>query len=339
MEFNALTTYLWGMIISRTPFRISFVGGGSDLAAFYERHPGAVLSTSINQYMYISSHRFFEPNQIRVKYSETETVSSAAELNHPILRVALQRFNLNGIEISSIADVPAGTGMGSSSAFTVGLLHNLHAVSGHNPTKEQLAEEACQLEIEELGEPIGKQDQYGAAVGGLNVFRFMPDGQVITEPLNLNPMLQQELDSNLIMFYTGNQRKASSILAEQKKNTSQSDRFQALKEMTALVDVLAEELKKENLDAMGSLLHENWEMKKSLAGGISNPAVDQAYETALKNGAQGGKLLGAGGGGFLLFYCPKQSQPKLRQALSNLRTFEFGFEQEGTSIIYPGHQE
>jgi D-glycero-alpha-D-manno-heptose-7-phosphate kinase len=324
------------MIISRTPFRISFVGGGSDMAAFYERHPGAVLSTSINQYMYISSHKYFEPDKIRVKYSETETVSAAVELKHPILRVALQRFNLNGIEISSIADVPAGTGMGSSSAFTVGLLHNLYAVAGIQVTKERLAEEACKVEIEELGEPIGKQDQYGAAIGGLNIFRFLSNGQVITEPLTLNPEIRQELDANLLMFYTGNQRKASSILAEQKKNVSQEDRFAALKEMTALVDVLAAELLKGNINAMGTLLHENWEMKKSLAGGISNPLVDQAYELALKNGATGGKLLGAGGGGFLLFYCPKPAQAKLRQALSNLRTFDFGFEQEGTTLIYPG---
>ena len=325
------------MIISRTPFRISFVGGGSDMAAFYERHPGAVLSTSINQYMYISSHKYFEPDKIRVKYSETETVSSAADLKHPILRVALQRFKLNGIEISSIADVPAGTGMGSSSSFTVGLLHNLYYASGIQVTKQHLAEEACKVEIVDLGEPIGKQDQYGAAIGGLNIFRFLPNGQVITEPLNLNPEIRQELDSNLLMFYTGNQRKASSILSEQKKNVSQEDRFNALKEMTALVDVLAAELKSGNIDAMGTLLHENWEMKKSLAGGISNPLVDQAYEAALKNGATGGKLLGAGGGGFLLFYCPKPTQAKLRQALSNLRTFDFGFEQEGTTLIYPGH--
>lgn len=325
------------MIISRTPFRISFVGGGSDMAAFYERHPGAVLSTSINQYMYISSHKYFEPDKIRVKYSETETVSTPLELKHPILRVVLQRFNVHGIEISSIADVPAGTGMGSSSAFTVGLLHNLYAATGGHVSKQELAEQACKVEIEELGEPIGKQDQYGAAMGGLNVFRFLPNGTVITEPLSLNPELLHELDSNLLMFYTGNQRKASSILAEQKKNVSQEDRFQVLKDMTALVDVLAAELQKGNIEAMGSLLHENWEMKKSLAGGISNPLVDQAYEMALKNGATGGKLLGAGGGGFLLFYCPKPAQAKLRQALSNLRIFEFGFENEGTVLIYPNH--
>jgi len=286
--------------------------------------------------MYISSHRYFEPDKIRVKYSETETVSSAAQLNHPILRVVLQRFNLNGIEISSIADVPAGTGMGSSSSFTVGLLHNLYALSGISASKQHLAEEACKVEIEELGEPIGKQDQYGAAIGGLNIFRFLPNGQVLIEPLNLKPEVSQELDSNLIMFYTGNQRKASSILSEQKKNVSREERFNSLKDMTALVDVLASELKSGNIDAMGTLLHENWQMKKSLAGGISNPLLDQAYELALKNGATGGKLLGAGGGGFLLFYCPKPAQEKLCQALSNLRTFDFNFEQEGTNIIYPG---
>jgi D-glycero-alpha-D-manno-heptose-7-phosphate kinase len=207
------------MIITRTPFRISFVGGGSDLEAFYSKSPGAVLSTSINQYMYISSHNFFDRDKIRVKYSQTETVNNASELQHPILRTILSKFQLSGIEVSSIADVPSGTGMGSSSSFTVGVLHNIYTALGLEVSKEQLAREACEIEIDILKEPIGKQDQYAAAYGGLNIFRFYADGSVTAEPLQMNAETADALDKHLVMFYIGNQRKASDILAEQKKNT------------------------------------------------------------------------------------------------------------------------
>jgi D-glycero-alpha-D-manno-heptose-7-phosphate kinase len=326
------------MIITRTPFRISFVGGGSDLAGFYREHGGAVLSTSINQYMYISTHKFFEPDKIRVKYAQTETVNAVAELKHPILKEALNMFQLSGgIEISSIADVPAGTGMGSSSSFTVGLLHNLHTLAGNLPDKEQLASEACNIEIERLKEPIGKQDQYAAAYGGLNIIRFNKDDSVRVEKLNISDSTSQALQSNLCMFYFGNQRSASSILSEQKQNTTQADKQRVLIEMVSLVDDLKSVLEKGDLDAFGKILHHNWELKKSLASGISNPDIDDAYELAMKHGALGGKLLGAGGGGFLLFYCDAAKQADLRDALKKLRPFDFSFEYGGSSLIYSDH--
>ncbi|MCK5867749.1 MAG: hypothetical protein KAG14_05055, partial [Mycoplasmataceae bacterium] len=195
------------MIITRTPFRISFVGGGSDLAAFYEKSQGAVLSTSINKYMYISSHKFFEEDKIRIKYSKTETVNAVADLEHPILRNILERFKITGgLEISSIADVPAGTGMGSSSSFTVGTLHNLSAATGQYATKEQLAQMACDVEINQLQEPIGKQDQYAAAYGGLNVIEFLANGNVNVRPVVMSAETNKALQENLVMYYIGNQR-------------------------------------------------------------------------------------------------------------------------------------
>jgi D-glycero-alpha-D-manno-heptose-7-phosphate kinase len=322
------------MIITKTPFRISFVGGGSDLEAFYSQHPGAVLSTSINQYMYISSHKYFDPDQIRVKYSQTETVQHISELKHPILKAVLNKFKLNGIEISSIADIPGGTGMGSSSSFTVGLLHNLYTAVGTPITKKQLAEEACHIEINLLNEPIGKQDQYAAAFGGLNVIRFAKDGDTTVTPLHLSPTAIKALEDNLLMFYMGSQRKASDILTEQKKNTSADDKIQALKKMVMLVDDLQQALEKGELNDMGKILHENWILKQQLASSITNTDINECYQTAMNHGALGGKLLGAGGGGFMLFYCPKEKQASLLQALSKLRRFDFSFESKGSSVIY-----
>jgi D-glycero-alpha-D-manno-heptose-7-phosphate kinase len=324
------------MIITKTPFRISFVGGGSDLEAFYAHHPGAVLSTSINQYMYISTHKFFEPDKIRVKYSQTETVQHVAELQHPILRNVLEQFKLSGIEVSSIADVPSGTGMGSSSSFTVGLLHNLYTLTQQSVTKEKLAAEACHIEIDVLKEPIGKQDQYAAAYGGFNIFRFHPNGSVTVEPINASSDTLHQLEENLVMFYIGNQRKASDILAEQKKNTSSADKIKSLQQMVGLVDVLANTISKGNIQEVGPILHENWILKQQLASTISNDDINTLYSIALKNGATGGKLLGAGGGGFLLFYCEKEKQPGLIQALHQLRHFEFSFENQGSQVIYQG---
>lgn len=322
------------MIITKTPFRISFVGGGSDLEAFYSQHPGAVLSTSINQYMYISSHKYFDEDQIRVKYSQTETVTNIADLKHPILKSVLQRFKLNGIEISSIADIPGGTGMGSSSSFTVGLLHNLYTSIGKEVSKKELAEEACHIEIDLLKEPIGKQDQYAAAYGGMNVIRFEKNGNTIVDPVKISPNLLEELEDNLLMFYLGSQRKASDILTEQKKNTSTADKTQSLIKMVNLVDDLKNSLEAGSLHDMGSILHENWILKQQLASAITNPDINNCYETALKNGALGGKLLGAGGGGFMLFYCKKDQKSQLINALSKLRRFHFSFENKGSTIIY-----
>ncbi len=321
------------MIITRTPFRISFVGGGSDLRDFYVKHQGAVLSTSINKYMYISSHKYFEEDKIRAKYSQTETVQNIEDLKHEIIREALKLANIRGgVEISSIADIPAGTGMGSSSAFTVGLLHNLNAIKRQYASKEMLAEEACRMEIDVLKEPIGKQDQYAAAFGGLNIFRFNANETVTVEPLYLNQDVYNKLQDNLLLFFIGNERKASEILVEQKNNIANADKFAVLKDMVALVDVLKDVLYKGSLDEFGQLLHQNWLLKQRLASKISNNYIEDLYQLGIKNGAAGGKLLGAGGGGFMLFYCPKDKQQNLIKAMP-VRHFDFKFDNEGTKLI------
>jgi D-glycero-alpha-D-manno-heptose-7-phosphate kinase len=323
------------MIISRTPFRISFVGGGSDMDTFYTRHPGAVLSTSIDKYMYISSHRYFHKDQIQVKYSQTETVNNLNDLKHPLLREALLKTDIKGgIEISSIADIPAGTGMGSSSSFTVGLLHNLYAINRKYVTHEDLAREACEIEIDILKEPIGKQDQYAAAYGGLNIIHFNQDGSVKVEPLYIDNAVNNALEENLIMFYVGNQRKASNILSEQKKNASQADKFSTLKKMVGLVTDLRDVLYEGSINDFGKILHENWILKQQLATKISNNEINEIYNAGIANGASGGKLLGAGGGGFMLFYCEKTKQEKLKAALKKYDTFDFHFERDGSKIIY-----
>ncbi len=328
------------MIITRTPFRISFVGGGSDMETFYSRHPGAVLSTSINKYMYISSHRYFFRDELRVKYSETETVKSIQELKHPLLREAMRKTGVTrGIEISSIADIPSGTGMGSSSSFTVGLLHCLYAVKRVYVTQEQLAREACQIEIDILGEPIGKQDQYAAAHGGLNIIRFNPNGDVLVEPLYIKNEIYSQLQENLLMFYIGNQRKASDILSEQKRNASQEDKFNVLRSMVLLVTDLRNCLYAGKLDDFGKIMHENWILKQKLASQITNSQIDEIYKTGIQSGASGGKLLGAGGGGFMLFYCEKSKQQKLLDALRPLEKFDFAFDRDGSKVIYYADEE
>lgn len=328
------------MIITRTPFRISFVGGGSDMETFYTRHAGAVLSTTINKFMYLSSHRFFFHDQLRVKYSETETVNNIDEIKHPLLRECMKKVGVtSGIEISSIADIPSGTGMGSSSSFTVGLLHCLYAIKREYVTHEQLAREACEIEIDVLGEPIGKQDQYAAAFGGLNIIHFHPNGDVRVEPLYLKNDIYSELQDKLLMFYVGNQRKASDILAEQKKNASHEEKFNILRSMVMLVSDLRNCLYKGQLCDFGKILHENWILKQKLASQITNSEIDDIYKTGISAGASGGKLLGAGGGGFMLFYCEKPNQKKLMDALRPLEKFDFTFEREGSKLIYFADEE
>lgn len=323
------------MIITRTPFRISFVGGGSDMDAFYTQQQGAVLSTTINKYMYISSHKFFYPDQIRVKYSVTETVNSVEELRHPLIQEAMRKADVRGgVELSSIADIPSGTGMGSSSAFTVGMLHCLYASKGEYVDHDRLAREAAEIEIDILGEPIGKQDQYAAAFGGLNVIYFNPDGSVKVDPVYIRPEIYRELQDNLVMFYLGNQRRASDILAEQKNNVANEDKFSILKTMVSLVRDLQSCLYSGHLSDFGRILNENWKLKQQLASNITNHEVDVVYNTGINAGAAGGKLLGAGGGGFMLFYCEKPLQSRLIEKLKPLRTFDFAFEREGSKLIY-----
>ena len=303
------------MLITKTPFRVSFCGGGSDIPTFYERYGGCVLSTSINKYMYISIHPYFNEKQTLLKYSENELVEDIQEIKHKIFHRVLSDMEISGVEISSTADVPGGTGLGSSSTFTVGLLHTLYSYKGKFASKAKLAKEACEVEIEKLLSPIGKQDQYAAAFGGLNFIRFNRDGSVSVAPIMMQAETYKRLEKNLLMFYTGTTRSANGILSEQKKNISQSDKNENLKEMCHLAEQMKESLEQNDLSSFGTILNQSWELKRTLASGISNPEIDQAYQVALYNGALGGKLLGAGGGGFLLFYCESERQKDLRRAM------------------------
>lgn len=323
------------MIITRTPFRISFVGGGSDMEDFYKIHPGAVLSTTINKYIYVSTHRYFEPGKFHIRYSRVETVDSVSAVEHPIVRRVLEKFAIKGgLEITSTGDIPSGTGLGSSSSFTTGLIHNLYTLNHEYATKEQLSRDACEIEIKQLGEPIGKQDQYAAAYGGLNKLEFFSSGEVRVTPIHLTDDVSQTLQNNLLMFYLGNQRKSSVILAEQKINLRSKDGINILLEMTQLAGELENNLYHEDLRGFGQILHKNWLLKKRLASKISNGEIDALYETALCNGAIGGKILGAGGGGCFLVYCEEHNQEKLRRAMKPLREIPFRFENEGSKVVY-----
>lgn len=323
------------MLITKTPFRISFCGGGSDMATFYEKYGGCVLSTSINKYMYISIHPYFNPELTLLKYSENELVGDIKDIKHKIFRQVLNDMQVEGVEIGSTADVPGGTGLGSSSTFTVGLLNTLYCYKGKFASKGRLAQEACEIEIEKLGSPIGKQDQYAAAFGGLNFIRFNLDGTVSVSPIMMHAETYKILQNNLVMFYTGITRSANSILSEQKKNISQDDKNENLKRMCQLAEDMKAALENNELSSFGGILNESWQLKRTLASGISNPEIDRAYEIAMNSGALGGKLLGAGGGGFLLFYCEKEKQDELRRNIG-LREFEFNFDQDGTSVAYIG---
>ncbi|MCS6980076.1 MAG: GHMP kinase [Flavobacteriales bacterium] len=326
------------MIISRTPFRISFVGGGTDIPDFYEIHPGAVVSATIDQYMYITTHRYFEPDQIRAKYAVTETVRHPSEMRHPILREVLLAYGITGgLEISSLADIPGGTGMGSSSAFTVGLIHNLRHWLGLPVTKETLAAEACEVEIGRLKEPIGRQDQYAAAYGGFNMFRFLPGHRVETQPLSISPDIKAAFENHLLLFYTGISRSASAVLNEQKDSVAASrEKFASLVHMAALCEPFVQALQAGDFPELGRLLHENWLRKRSLTQAISEVSLDAAYEAARRAGAWGGKLLGAGGGGFFLFMCPPEAQARVVSTLQHFRLISFKFEVQGSCIIYDG---
>ena len=323
------------MIITKTPFRVSFCGGGSDMANFYEKYGGCVLSTAINKYCYISIHPYFNENQTLLKYSENELVDSPDQIRHRIFRQVLTDMGVHGVEISSTADIPGGTGLGSSSTFTVGLLNTLNCYKGKFVSKDKLAKLACEVEIEKLGNPIGKQDQYGAALGGLNFIKFNQDGSVSHEPILMDGKTYKKLQKNLLMFYTGTTRSANTILAEQTKNITSEDKARNLLKMCGLAKDMKVALENNDISSFGKILDEGWQLKKELASGIANPAIDEAYEIAMKNGALGGKLLGAGGGGFLLFYCEEEKQDQLKKAIG-LRELDFSFERDGTSIVYIG---
>ncbi len=326
------------MIISRTPLRMSFVGGGSDLPVFYRRFGGAVVSTAINQFVYITVNPKFD-EKIRVSYSRTEEARTVDRIKHPLVREALKFLGIaGGVEITSVADIPGrGSGLGSSSSFTVGLLHALHAHTGRHAGAEQLANEACTIEIDRCGEPIGKQDQYAAAYGGLNFIEFQPDDTVRVEPIICRRETLQELQRNLVVFYTGITRSASAILQDQSARLRSEKRKQTVtRQMVELAQTLRKELQHNRAASFGEIIHEGWKLKKSLARGISTDVIDDWYAKARKAGAVGGKLLGAGTGGFLLFCAPPERHDAIAAALK-LRRMNFQFEPQGSRIIFVHH--
>ncbi len=326
------------MIITRTPFRISFAGGGSDLPAYYQQEAGAVLSAAISKYMYLTVKTRFG-GTFRVSYSTTEICDRLEELQHPIVKECLKAVGMNtGLEIVSIADLPAQSGMGSSSSFTVGLLNALHALKGNFVSQDQLARQACEVEIDRLGEPIGKQDQYIAACGGIQFFRFQPDGQVLADPVICTAETKREFQRRLMLFFVGGTRAARSILAKQSANTSA--KMDALGRLCTIACQMREVLTVgRDLNSFGYLLHEAWQVKKSLEQTISNPQIDEVYQQGMNAGALGGKLLGAGSGGFMLFYCEPHHQERLRQALAPLEEIRFAFDPQGTKVIYIGEDQ
>ncbi len=319
------------MIISKTPFRISFAGGVSDIRDYYRHSYGSVVSTTINKFIYVTVNRKFD-SKIRVSYSKTEIVPKVSNIKHPIVREGLKLTKLDGgLEITTIADIPSGTGLGSSSAFTVGLLNALHAFRGEHKGAELLANEACKIEIDILKEPIGKQDQYACAYGGLNQIRFNPDESVFVNPVISQRETKKELDSNLLLFYTGIHRRASTILTESKQNMGNlKEHVDTLRDLS---EEMANALKNNDLSCFGELLNKAWQYKKK-TGKVSNAEIDKYYNKARSAGALGGKILGAGGGGFLLLYCEKRYQKKVRERLSDLKETEFNLEPQGSRIIY-----
>lgn len=328
------------MIITTAPFRISFAGGGSDIPVFYRRHKGAVLSASINKYVYLSVHPYFNRRQTLLKYSQNELVDTLEEIRHPIIREALKElWPSGGLEIVSTADIPSGTGLGSSSAFTVALMHALYAYRGTFCSKEKLARKACEMEIERLSEPIGKQDQYAAAYGGLNLMEFNADGTVVVTPLVLHAEVVTRLQQNLMLFYMGDQRQTREILADQAREVSMSpERFDNLARMVELTYAMRDQLVAGDLAAFAGTMHAGWLLKRTLSSKISNAKIDAYYDRALQYGAAGGKLLGAGGGGFLLLYCEAEKQEQVRKALFDCFEMPFAFDWGGTRIVYIGER-
>lgn len=323
------------MIISQTPLRVSFAGGGSDLPAFYRQHGGAVVSSAIDKFVYVGVNRKFD-DSIRISYSKTEEVATVDEIDHQLVRGALRMLSIRGgVEITSVADIPSrGTGMGSSSSFAVGLLHALHAYRQEYVSSEALADESCRLEIDFCGERIGKQDQYAAAYGGFNFIEFHRDGAVSVQPIICGREMILELQRWLMMFYTGMTRRANTILDSQSAAMANDGcKREAVCAMVALACQLRDELQRERLETVGSILHENWQLKKKLAEDITNPEIDAWYESARSRGALGGKLLGAGAGGFLMFFVPPHRQNAVREALSDLRQIPFELERRGSRII------
>jgi D-glycero-alpha-D-manno-heptose-7-phosphate kinase len=321
------------VIITQTPYRVSFAGGGTDLPAFYEKEAGAVLSVGVNHHMYVTVSPRFE-RTTRVAYTRVEIKESIDEIEHQLVREALRLTGLGPhVEITTVGDVPAGTGMGSSSSLTVGLIQALFAYKGQVTSARRLAEESCRIEIDVLKKPIGRQDQYAAAFGGVNYMRFNPDHSVDVEPVPCRPETLQALEQQTILLYTEMQRDADRILKAQSEGTS--SRFSVLLQMRDLAEEMRDVLSgRGDIEEFARLLHEGWLLKRSLGFGITTSGVDAWYEAARKAGALGGKLLGAGGGGFLLLICPPDRKEAIRDAVGRPREIRFEIDRRGSRVIF-----
>ncbi len=335
------------MIITRAPLRISFVGGGTDIEDFYKKYTGRVLSVTIDKFVYIVANPGVFSKQFIIKYSETESVFDPKEFKHDRFKEAIIKTGIKeGTEIATFADLPSKTGLGSSSSFSVALMKALYALQGKKLSKEDAAQAACELEIDILKEPIGKQDQYAAAYGGFNIIEFKKDGSVTVEPLFLDYTFKSKLEEHCMLFFTGMTRSASTVLSDQKKKLK--DNLETYKKMSDSVPVMKEKLLAQDIKGVAEMLHEGWMQKKSLSSLISNTATDDLYETALKYGAWGGKLLGAGSGGCLLLIVPPEKHAKVRTELEKKATklklegakdIHFNFTQGGVDVLFNSSQE
>lgn len=324
------------VIMSKTPLRITFVGGGTDIPSYYQDHgPGAVVSAAINKHVYITLHKRFD-NKIRVSYSTTELVDNVDEIKHPTVRESLRLLDLgNGLEVITFSDIPAGgTGMGSSSSFLVGVPNSLHAWKGEYATPEQLAQEAIKIEREVLKEPGGKQDQYIAAYGGLQLMEFRPNGTVFTKPIIMNEDSLNKLQNHLLLLYVGGERKSAEIHTKQRLEVP--NRISAYDKMRDMAYGLSDSLSHNKWQDTGRYIHNNWILKKTLAAGITNSSINRIYETAISAGAEGGKLIGAGGTGFMMFFANPKKHAEIIRALPLLRREPFEFTYQGSRIVYVG---
>ena len=314
---------------------MSFVGGGSDLPAYYHQEEGAVLSTTIDKYMYVTVNQKFD-GDIRLSYSITEDVGYVDQLQHPIVRNTLELMNIDGgIEIASMADIPSkGSGLGSSSSYTVALLHALHAYKNSYISKHDLGRLASHVEIELCGDPIGKQDQYAAAFGGLNLIRFHADDSVSVDPIICNPKTIKKMEDSILVFYTGRTRNASALLSEQSKNMAGRERRRLMGEMVQSAYDMKVLLESGDLDAVGELLDKNWKLKCQMAEGITDPQIDKWYQLGISAGAKGGKLLGAGNGGFIMFFAPREKHLDIIKVMRELREIPFSFDTNGSQIAF-----
>jgi len=320
------------MIIVQTPLRVSLFGGGTDFPSYFLSEGGCVLTTAVDKYIFVAIKQRFD-RKLRVGYTQTEIVDRVDEIQHELIREAFRTTGItSGVEITTMGDIPAGSGLGSSGTVTVGALHAMHAYKNELITAEQLSQEACKIEIDTLKKPIGIQDQYIAAYGGLRFIQFNSSGVVECERVNLKPSLSRRLNESLLLFFTGVTRSADTILGEQNSNIH--NHLSILRRLKTMAVIANEDLKSGNLDSLGHLLHESWQLKKQLASGVSNASIEKVYLRAREAGALGGKITGAGGGGFLLFYCRPQAREQVREALADLQELPFELEPNGSSVIF-----